>query len=87
MLSDKDDAIFEMDEGRGTNKDGALRRLYEGNVETLIQCNAGPFQSPTAAAFNAAQDTMYMVHLYNPTECTSKVGPFCPATVDTLRLK
>ena len=74
LLCDKDDAIFEMDEGRGTNKDGALRRLYEGNVETLIQNNAGPFQSPTAAAFNAAQDTMYMVHLYNPVNCTSKVG-------------
>jgi hypothetical protein len=67
LFHDNDDVIYEIDEGRGTNKDGALRKLYEGLVETLIQCSSGPFQSPTAAAFNVAQDTIYMVHLYNPT--------------------
>ena len=74
LFHDNDDVIYEIDEGRGTNKDGALRKLYEGLVETLIQCSSGPFQSPTAAAFNIAQDTIYMVHLYNPDNCTSKVG-------------
>ena len=74
LFHDNDDVIYEIDEGRGTNKDGALRKLYEGLVETLIQCSSGPFQSPTAAAFNVAQDTIYMVHLYNPDNCTSKVG-------------
>lgn len=74
LFHDSDDVIYEIDEGRGTNKDGALRKLYEGLVETLIQCSSGPFQSPTAAAFNIAQDTIYMVHLYNPDNCTSKVG-------------
>lgn len=74
LFHDNDDVIYEIDEGRGTNQDGALRKLYEGLVETLIQCSSGPFQSPTAAAFNIAQDTIYMVHLYNPDNCTSKVG-------------
>lgn len=74
LFHDNDDVIYEIEEGRGTNKDGALRKLYEGLVETLIQCSSGPFQSPTAAAFNIAQDTIYMVHLYNPDNCTSKVG-------------
>lgn len=74
LFHDSDDVIYEIDEGRGTNKDGALRKLYEGLVETLIQCSSGPFQSPTAAAFNLAEDTIYMVHLYNSGNCTSKVG-------------
>lgn len=74
LAHDRDDVIYEIDEGRGTDKNGALRRLYEDEVTTLIQCNSGPFQSPTAMAFNAAQDTMYMVHLYNPDNCKSKVG-------------
>lgn len=74
LFHDDDDVIYEIDEGRGTNKDGALRKMYEGMVETLIQCNSGPFQSPTAGTFNLAQDTIYMVHLYNPDNCTSKVG-------------
>lgn len=74
LFHDSDDVIYEIDEGRGTNKDGALRKLYEGLVETLIQCSSGPFQSPTAAAFNLAEDTIYMVHLYNSGNCTSKAG-------------
>lgn len=74
LFHDSEDVIYEIDEGRGTSKNGALRKLNEGLVETLIQCNTGPFQSPTAAAFNLAEDTIYMVHLYNSGNCTSKVG-------------
>lgn len=73
LLHDDDDVIYVIEEGRGTNKDGALRKMYEGLVETLIQNSSAPFQSPTAAAFNLEQDTMYMVHLF-ANECTSKAG-------------
>lgn len=74
VTHDKEGVIYEIDEGRGTNKNGALRRLKEGLVENLIEDNAGVFQSPTVAAFNAAQDTMYMTHMYNSRNCTSRVG-------------
>ena len=45
-LADKDGALFFIDEGRGQNKNGALRRAQEGWVETLVQNSSGPFQSP-----------------------------------------
>lgn len=73
LFHDSDDVIYEIDEGRGTDKNGALRKLYEGLVETLVQNSSGPFQSPTAAAFNLEEDTIYMVHLF-ANECTSKAG-------------
>lgn len=74
VTHDKDDVIYEIDEGRGRNKDGALRRLNEGEVSTLIEDSEGPFQSPTVAAFNAKQDTLFMTHLFNSGNCTSRVG-------------
>lgn len=77
VTHDNDDVIYEIDEGRGTNKNGALRKLAEGEVNILVEDNTGPFQSPTVAAFNAAQDTMYMTHLYNSVNCTSRVGLIC----------
>lgn len=60
LLTDKDGAVFFIDEGRGTNSDGALRRAYEGKVETLLQNSEGPFQSPTCLAFSPKQDTLYI---------------------------
>lgn len=60
LLADKDGAVFFIDEGRGTDKNGALRRAYEGLVETLVQNSNGPFQSPTALAFSPQEDTLYI---------------------------
>lgn len=54
-LADKDGALFFIDEGRGQNKNGALRRAQEGWVETLVQNSSGPFQSPTCLAFNPSR--------------------------------
>ena len=60
LLTDKDGTVFFVDEGRGTDKNGALRRARNGEVETLVQCSTGPFQSPTALAFSPNQDTLYI---------------------------
>lgn len=60
LLTDKDGTVFFIDEGRGTDKNGALRRARNGEVETLVQCSTGPFQSPTALAFSPNQDTLYI---------------------------
>lgn len=54
---------FFIDEGRGQNKNGALRRAQEGWVETLVQNSSGPFQSPTCLAFNPKQDTLYISNM------------------------
>mgnify|MGYP000010369853 FL=1 len=62
-LADKDGALFFIDEGRGQNKNGALRRAQEGWVETLVQNSSGPFQSPTCLAFNPKQDTLYISNM------------------------
>ena len=62
ITSDNDDALFFLEEGRGDNKDGALRRIQNGQVETLYENNSGPFRSPVGLAFNPAQDTLYIAH-------------------------
>lgn len=62
VLTDDDGVIYSIDEGRGLDKDGGLRRAYEGNVTTLKRNFGGPFQSPTAMAFSPDQDTLYVVN-------------------------
>lgn len=62
ITHDRDDVIFFLEEGRGENKDGALRRIQNGMVETLYENNTGPFRSPIGLAFNPAQDTLYIAH-------------------------
>lgn len=62
LLADKDDAMYFVDEGRGTDKNGALRRAREDLIETLVQCSAGPFQSPTCLAFSKNEDTLYITN-------------------------
>lgn len=37
-----------------------MRRARNGEVETLVQCSSGPFQSPTCLAFSPDQDTLYI---------------------------
>lgn len=68
LLTDKDGAIFFVDEGRGTSANGALRRAYQGNVETLLQNTEGPFQSPTCLAFSPRQDTLYITNYSYPSD-------------------
>lgn len=63
LFSDKDGVVYVLEEGRGTDKNGALRRLYNGMVETLAQNNSGPFQSPTSACFSITQDTMFIANM------------------------
>ena len=61
---DKDGVIFWIDEGRGTDKNGALRRAAEGLTETLVTNNTGPFQSPTQMAFSLDEDTLFIANKY-----------------------
>jgi len=69
---DNDGALYFIDEGRGNNSDGALRKAYEGVVSTLLRNSAGPMQSPTCIAFNPAQDTLYMLNsLWNENNMTT----------------
>lgn len=60
LLRDKDNTLYFLEEGRGNNKNGALRRIMNGTVETLYENNSGPFRSPVAMAFNPTQDTLYI---------------------------
>lgn len=60
LLTDKDGTVFFIDEGRGQTQNGALRRARNGEVETLVQCSSGPFQSPTCLALSPKQDTLYI---------------------------
>ena len=69
LAHDKDGVIYEIDEGRGTDKNGYFRSLSNNNVETLIADNNSGFESPTAMAFNLNQDTLYMTHMYNHDNC------------------
>lgn len=62
LLADKDDVLFFIDEGRGQNQNGALRKAQEDLVETLVQCSSGPFQSPTTLAFSPKEDTLYIAN-------------------------
>jgi sugar lactone lactonase YvrE len=69
LTHDKDGVIYEINEGRGTDKNGCFRRLSDNKVETLIADYSGPFESPTAMAFNLNQDTLYMTHMYSRSDC------------------
>jgi hypothetical protein len=71
LAHDKDGVIYEIDEGRGTDKNGYFRCLSNNNVETLIADNNSGFESPTAMAFNLNQDTLYMTHMYNHDNCNA----------------
>ncbi|MFV0417462.1 MAG: SMP-30/gluconolactonase/LRE family protein [Dysgonomonas sp.] len=62
VTTDNDGVLYFIDEGRGVNSDGALRKAYEGVVTTLLRNSGGPMQSPTALAFNPKQDTLYLVN-------------------------
>lgn len=61
IVFDQDGTLFFIDEGRGQNSDGGLRKYTDGNVETIMRNSSGIFQSPTALAFNLAQDTLFML--------------------------
>ncbi len=63
---DNDGVMFFIDEGRGQNADGGIRKFVDGNVETIMRCSAGVLQSPTVLGFNLGQDTLFLVQtIYN----------------------
>ncbi len=74
ITADKDGAIYFLDEGRGNNKNGALRKASSGIVETLVLNNNGPFQSANSLAFNATQDTLYMANRWTGDDVRTDVN-------------
>lgn len=64
IISDKDGAIYFADEGRGRSKQGALRKAANKEVETLVYCSSGPYQSCNGFAFNLLEDTLFMANRY-----------------------
>lgn len=72
---DSDGTLFFIDEGRGVNADGALRKYspLQNEVTTIMRNSSGPMQSPTALAFNLKQDTLYLLNmLYSANSMTTK---------------
>ena len=60
VITDKDGILYFIDEGRGADKNGGLRKVVNGKVETIMR-NQGIFKSPTGLAFNLTNDTLFMV--------------------------
>lgn len=58
---DNDGVLYFIDEGRGINSDGGLRKVIDGKVETIMRNSSGLLQSPTSLAFNLSQDTLFMI--------------------------
>ncbi|MDU1891525.1 MAG: IPT/TIG domain-containing protein [Dysgonomonas sp.] len=66
---DKDGAMYIVEHGEGDQGQGGIRRIYNGNVETLMRTQSGLFQRPRALAFGVAkpgmdpnQDTLYVAN-------------------------
>ena len=60
VMFDSDGALYVLEEGNGDNKNGSIRRVYNGTVSTLVMNSAGYFRSPVNFCFNKAQDTMFV---------------------------
>lgn len=74
ITSDRDGTIYSVDEGRGNNKNGALRKASKGVVETLITNNNGPFQSPNSVIFNLTEDTLFMANRWTGDDVRTDVN-------------
>lgn len=75
LTFDNDGTLFFIDEGRGVNSDGGLRKYspITNEIETIMRNSSGPMQSPTALAFNHKQDTLFMLNmLYDANSMTTK---------------
>ena len=62
IITDKDGTIFWADEGRGTDKNGALRKASNGETETIVYNSSGAYQSCNGFAFSVTQDTLFMAN-------------------------
>ncbi|MDR1682194.1 MAG: SMP-30/gluconolactonase/LRE family protein [Candidatus Symbiothrix sp.] len=61
---DRDGEMYIIDEGRGANADGGIRRYADGVLTTMARNANGAMMSPTVCAFSidAIQDTLYMLN-------------------------
>lgn len=63
IIRDKDDVVYVLEEGGGTGSgDGALRRIKDGQIETVLTNSSGPMQHPAALAFSPKEDTLYVTN-------------------------
>lgn len=63
ITNDSEGALYVVEEGRGREKNGSLRRLFQGVVETLVQNNEGAFQSPNQICFSVTEDTLFIANM------------------------
>lgn len=64
IIRDKDDVVYILEEGAGTSGEGALRRIKDGEIETVMQNSPGPMQHPASMAWSPNEDTLYVTN-YN----------------------
>jgi hypothetical protein len=73
------EATYVVEEGRGQDKNGALRRIYQGDVSTIARNTTGPMQSPVSTIFSLDEDTLFLMNkIYgvNNISTTTTVGYF-----------
>jgi hypothetical protein len=73
------EAMYVVEEGRGQDKNGALRRIYQGEVSTIVRNSTGQVQSPVGAIFSLDEDTLFLMNkIYgvNNINTTTTVGYF-----------
>ena len=88
ITCDADGTIFWLDEGRGTDRNGALRKASEGEVETLVYNNTGPFQSANGLVFSVTQDTLFMPNRYVASDVKNDVSVmFCTREANFINVK
>jgi hypothetical protein len=73
------EAMYIVEEGRGQSNNGALRKVLNGDVSTIVRNNAGMVQSPVAAIFSLDEDTLFLMNkIYSVNDISTKttVGYF-----------
>jgi hypothetical protein len=73
------EAIYVIDEGRGRDKNGGLRRIYQGEVTTIVRNSSGPVQSPAGVVLSLDEDTLFLmnkIYSANDISTTVTIGSF-----------
>lgn len=61
VMTDPDGALFFLEEGRGSNRDGGLRQVKNGKVTTIVRNAGANFRSPAALAFSLGGDSLFLM--------------------------
>ena len=65
-----------------------MRKASEGEVETLVYNNTGPFQSANGLVFSVTQDTLFMPNRYVASDVKNDVSVmFCTREANFINVK